>query len=153
MAGGPATVADVGWDSFLLSSVQIAPLAWQSVVSGRVMLTAPLPVGSTSTVQPWLLPCSLRTALAMAPPLTVNASSRILAYPASTFSLKVRSKVKLLPSWSAGTFAKLAVSGLVRWGATAVVAVMLVRDSALSASSLKVTRTLMVLSWSAETSW
>ena len=79
MAGGPPTVADVDWDSFLLSSVQIAPLASQSVVSGRVMLTEPFPSGSTSTVQPWLLPWVFRLALAMAPPLTVNASSRILA--------------------------------------------------------------------------
>ena len=61
--------------------------------------------------------------------------------------------MKLVPLWSAGTLAKLAVRSTAGVGraATAVVA-MLVRDSALSASSLKVTRTLMVLSWSAETS-
>ena len=79
MAGGPATVADVGWDSFLLSSVQIAPLSSQSVVSGRVMVTSPLPVGSTSMCQPWLLPWVCRAALAMVAPSTVNAWSRIRA--------------------------------------------------------------------------
>ena len=54
--GWPGHCRRCGMDSFLLSSVQMAPLASQSVVSGRVMLTAPLPVGFTSTFQPWLLP-------------------------------------------------------------------------------------------------
>ena len=63
--------------------------------------------------------------------------------------------MKLLPLWSAGTLAKLAVSSTAGvsagWAAMGVVAV-LVSDSALPASSLKVTRTLMVLPSSAETS-
>ena len=67
------------WDSFLLSSVQIAPLASQSVVSGRVMVTAPLPVGFTSTFQPWLLPWVIRLALSMVAPVTVKAWSLIRA--------------------------------------------------------------------------
>ena len=75
----PPPWSDVEWDSFLLSSVQIAPELEQSVVSGRVMVTEPLPVGFTSTVQPWLLPWVIRLALAMVPPLTVKAWSRIRA--------------------------------------------------------------------------
>ena len=38
------------------SSVQMAPSAKQSVVSGSVMLTATLPAGWTLMVQFWLLP-------------------------------------------------------------------------------------------------
>ena len=87
----------------------MAPVASQSVVAGSVIVMAPLPSGLTVMVQFWLLPCVFRCALVIFPPLIVRALSRIRSYPALTFSLKVRSKVKLLPSWSAGTFAKLAV--------------------------------------------
>ena len=79
MAGGPATVSDVGWESFRSSSVQIALAALQSVVSGSVMLTDPFPVGFTSTFQPWLLPWVIRLALSMVAPVTVKAWSLIRA--------------------------------------------------------------------------
>ena len=45
------------------------------MVSGRVMVTEPFPVGSTSTFQPWLLPWVIRLALAILPPVTVRAWS------------------------------------------------------------------------------
>ena len=73
MAGGPATISDVEWESFLSSLVQIASSSEQLVVSGRVMVIASLPVGSTSTFQPWLLPWVIRLALAMVAPVTVRA--------------------------------------------------------------------------------
>ena len=47
---GPGTVMVVELDSFRPSSVQMAPVAAQSVVTGSVMLTAPFPAGSTVIV-------------------------------------------------------------------------------------------------------
>ena len=76
---GPATVADELLLSLRPSSVQIAPWALQFVVSGSVMLTPPLSVGSTVTVQFWLLPWVFRCAFLMLAPLTLNAWSRIRA--------------------------------------------------------------------------
>ena len=79
MAGGPATLTDVVWESIRSSSVQIALAALQSVVSGRVMVIASLPVGVTSRFQPWLLPWVIRLALSMVAPVTVKAWSLIRA--------------------------------------------------------------------------
>ena len=76
MPTGPATVASNECDSGRSSSVQIAPVAPQSVVSGSVTVTGPCPDGSTWIVQLWLLPCCSRSALRTSPPLTSNASSR-----------------------------------------------------------------------------
>ena len=42
---GPPTVNSSRWASFLPSPVHMAPWAWQSVVSGRVIVTSPLPLG------------------------------------------------------------------------------------------------------------
>ena len=79
MAGGPATISDVAWESIRSSSVQMALAALQSVVSGSVMVTEPFPVGFTSMVQPWLLPWVVRLALSMVAPSIVKAWSRIRA--------------------------------------------------------------------------
>ena len=72
-------VSDVESLSLRSSSVQMAPALLQLVVSGSVMLTAPLPVGSTVTVKCWLLPWVFRCAFLMLAPLTLNAWSRIRA--------------------------------------------------------------------------
>ena len=79
MPTGPWTLSDVEWCSLRPSSVQMAPALLQLVVSGSVMLTPPLPVGSTVTVQFWLLPWVFRCAFLMVAPLTLNAWSRIRA--------------------------------------------------------------------------
>ena len=73
---GPAMEAGVEFDNLRSSSVQMAPVASQSVVSGRVMLMVPAPRGFTVMVQVWLLPGTLRCAFSTFPPSTVNASSR-----------------------------------------------------------------------------
>ena len=77
--GGPATVAEVEWLSFRPSSVQMPPLASQSVVVGRLMAIWPLPSGWTARVQLWLLPWVLRWALSIVAPVARSASSRIRA--------------------------------------------------------------------------
>ena len=79
MLTGPATVADSECDSGRPSSVQIAPLAPQSVVSGSVIVTAPWPLGSTVMFHAWLLPCRWRWAVFTSPPVTANAVSRSVA--------------------------------------------------------------------------
>ena len=79
MPTGPWTLSDVEWFSLRPSSVQMAPALFQLVVSGSVMLTPPLPSGSTVTVQFWLLPWVFRCAFLMSAPLTLNAWSRIRA--------------------------------------------------------------------------
>ena len=73
---GPATVAARECESGRPSSVQMAPLAWQSVVSGSVIVTSSLPLGSTVTVHARLLLCCWRLAARTAPPVTANAESR-----------------------------------------------------------------------------
>ena len=57
----------------------MASVASQLLVSGRVIVMAPLPSGLTVMVQFWLLPCVFRCALAISPPLIVKAWSRIRA--------------------------------------------------------------------------
>ena len=76
MPTGPATVADSEVDKGRPSPVQSAPPAWQSVVSGSRIATAPAPSGSTVIVHPRLLPDCRRFAFRTAPPVTANASSR-----------------------------------------------------------------------------
>ena len=74
---GAATVSDGACESGRSSSVQITPLAPQSVVSGSVIVTSSLPLGSTVMFHPWLLPCCLRARPPCTdPPVTSNASSR-----------------------------------------------------------------------------
>ena len=73
---GPMTVADSACDSGRPSSVQIAPLALQSPVSGSRIVTAPRPLGSMWIVHSRLVPCCRRLALYTVPPLTVKAWSR-----------------------------------------------------------------------------
>ena len=73
---GPGTVCSVGPDNILPSPVQIAPVALQSVVAGRVIATSPLPSGRTVISQRMLRGRSNRRALITLPPVTVKASSR-----------------------------------------------------------------------------
>ncbi len=76
---GPLTVNTISVDSFLPSSVQIAPSASQSSVIGRMIVTAPSELGLTVIRQPTLLPCSSRYAFRTVPPFTVKAwSGRVL---------------------------------------------------------------------------
>ena len=73
---GSETVNSFLLDSFLPSPVQIAPLAVQSVVTGRTTVTSASALGVTVICQPVLLPWVSRRALATAPPVTVKAWSR-----------------------------------------------------------------------------
>ena len=66
---GPATLADTAAASDRPSVVSTAP-------AGSVIVTAPLPSGSTSISQLRFSPCVLRRALATSPPSTSKASSR-----------------------------------------------------------------------------
>ena len=61
-------VADVGPDSIRPSLVQMAPMASQSVVSGRVTVTGLLSVGFTVMVHPMLLPWVTRWTCSMVDP-------------------------------------------------------------------------------------
>ena len=70
---GPETVKSRELDDFLPSSVQMAPVASQSVVAGRAILTAAFEFGSTVIVQPMLLPFTCRLACFTVPPSTVVA--------------------------------------------------------------------------------
>ena len=63
-------MSDVEWLSLRPSSVQMAPELLQLVVSGSVMVTAPLSSGSTVTVQYWLLPWVFRSAFRMSAPVS-----------------------------------------------------------------------------------
>ena len=72
---GPGTVKLSGLDSFLPSSVQIAPSALQSVVSGRVMVMVPFPSGFTVMRQEMLLGLSVLWAASTDPPVTLKAWS------------------------------------------------------------------------------
>ena len=71
------TIADSECDSGRPSSVQIASLASQSVVSGSVIVTVSFAeVGSTVMFHAWLLPCCWRWASRTSPPVTTNPVSR-----------------------------------------------------------------------------
>ena len=76
---GPATVTVVELESFLPSSVQIAPSALQSVVSGRVMVIVPFPSGFTVMLQEMLLGLSVLWAASTDPPVMLKAWSRRVA--------------------------------------------------------------------------
>ena len=69
----PWTRSEVEWLSFRPLSVQIAREASQSVVSGRVVVSEPVPLDRTLSFQPRLLPFDFRDALLMLPPLTRKA--------------------------------------------------------------------------------
>ena len=67
-----------GLDNILPSSVQMAPGASQSSVTGRVIVTSPVESGFTTISQPTLLGGSRRRAPVTVPPVTVKAWSRIV---------------------------------------------------------------------------
>ena len=67
---GPGTVKWVRLECFRPPSVQMALEALQSVVKGSVTITAPLPLVRTWIVLLRSLPCSMRRALVMVPPVT-----------------------------------------------------------------------------------
>ncbi len=73
---GPGTVTSTRSDNILPSSVQIAPVASQSVVAGSTMATVPSPDGLTCISQRTFLPFSSRLAFTTSPPVTVKAWSR-----------------------------------------------------------------------------
>ena len=147
--GGPGIVISTRLDSILPSAVQTAPSASQSVVTGSTTVTAPVPVGRTWICHPALLPSTRRRALNTSPPVTVKAWSRRVLKLRGKSSLKCSSKVKAeLPSWEAGALDAVAARGA---RATAAVA-SLVKDSSFPASSVKDTRTLIVLPASVATS-
>ena len=99
-------------DSILPPAVQTAPVAAQSVVTGRTTVTSAWAAGSRVMSQPWLLPGTSRDAPVTVPPVTSNVSSRSVLKPISTFSLKRSWKVKAVcPSWVAGEPLTAAVSG------------------------------------------
>ena len=76
-AAAPGIVADVEWFSLRRSSVQMAPALLQLVVSGSVMLTDPVPLGWTVTVQFWLLPLVLRCAFKPPAPAYATEFARV----------------------------------------------------------------------------
>ena len=67
---GPATVSSSRLDSFLPSSVQMAPWTPQSSVTGRTMVTSPFESGLTVISQRMLLGLSIRCAFTTSPPVT-----------------------------------------------------------------------------------
>ena len=73
---GPAREAGVEFDNLRSSSVQMAPVALQSVVVGSTMVTVPSPDGWTVISQPTLLGGFSRRALVTSPPVTVKALQR-----------------------------------------------------------------------------
>ena len=73
---GPGTTSRSPPESIQPSSVQMAPSAVQSVVTGSTMVAAPSPSGSTWISQPMWLGGASRCAPATAAPVTVKAWSR-----------------------------------------------------------------------------
>lgn len=73
---GPKTVSSIDLDSILPSPVQMAPVALQSVVTGKTSLTSPLEPGSTVIRQGMLLGLPIHCALVTCTPVKLNAWSR-----------------------------------------------------------------------------
>lgn len=69
---GPLTASSSQLDNILPSPVQTAPLALQSVVTGRTTLIPAFPSGSTVISQRMLPGLSSRCAFVTAPPVTVR---------------------------------------------------------------------------------
>ena len=105
------TVAERALESPRLSAVQSAPSALQSVVALSATVTLPFALsGVTVTVQLAVSPATSAAAVT-APPVTLNAWSRMAAAVAVTASLNARRNEKALPSWVSGMASKAAVSG------------------------------------------
>ena len=89
----------------------MAPVASQSVVAGRTILTAASESGSTVIVQPMLLPFTCRFASFTVPPSTVKAWYRRVLKLSLNSSLNRIWKVNAsVPLWLSGLDSRLTVS-------------------------------------------
>ncbi len=142
----PLIVISNSLDSFLPSSVHMAPSVAQSSVTGRVIVISLFPVDWTVISHCKLLGLSVRRACATLPLSTVNAWSRRVMWLSDNASLKSMLKVWVMePSYAVVVMegpSRLTVSG----GFATAPVVVLVRLSTLSASSVKETRTRMTVS-------
>ena len=103
-------------------SVQIARGHLQSVVSGRVTVSEPVPLGRTVSFQPRLLPCIFRDALLMLSPLTRKARwtsrCRCRAPRLASGRSRNRSRCARQPrsrSWPSGTAPPARTADRRRW--------------------------------------
>ena len=145
---GPTTVNSNPLESFLPSRVQMAPWSSQSSVTGRTMLTFPSASGRT-VIRQWMsLELSTRRAFFTVPPVTWSAWTFRVRKLRGNSSLNRISNVNTsVPLCVAGLFSKLTVSG--RRAAATMPVAALVSVSPWPASSVKDTRTLIVLPSSA----
>ena len=146
---GPLTVNTSLPESFLPSEVQIAPWAVQSEVMGNTMITSELEAGVTVISQRTLLGAASRRALSTVPPRHCQS---VLVQRRVAEVLDVLAQPQLegergAPSCDDG----LSWTAAVRGGLATAVVAALVRLSALPASSVKATVTVMTLPSSAAT--